>query len=329
MDAIVTYDLAKQYGDAPALRGVNLQVGKGEAAACVGWENSGKSTLIRLLSGLCRPTSGECTVLGLSPAFEAERLHSLVGTVLGTARLYGHLSLQENLDFFAALHQVDNNDAVERSSYLLHALDIWEAREEKVRELPTGVRQRAALARALIHRPAVLLLDLPAVGLDPESQDAVQGLLAQLREQEGMTLLLCTRNMAFAAGLCQRFALLKEGRLLGKGDLESLRKGAGLRFRAAFRLKAGEAGPAGFRLGNTGLWEKGIASEEEMPQLIAQAVQGGCSLLEAKMIRPTLGEIYQAYADGRPRKAGERDEQRGTGDPAAESGQPVPEQREI
>ena len=129
-----------------------------------------------------------------------------------------------------------------------------------------------------------------------------------------MVYLVIYLAMAFAAGLCQRFALLKEGRLLGKGDLESLRKGAGLRFRAAFRLKAGEAGPAGFRLGNTGLWEKGIASEEEMPQLIAQAVQGGGSLFEARVIRPTLAEIYEAYADGRPRKAGEQYEQAGEAD---------------
>lgn len=164
MDAIVTYDLAKQYGSAWALRGLNLQVPQGSAVACVGRENSGKTTLIRLLSGLYRPTSGECTVLGLSPAFETERLHALVGTVLGTARLYGHLTLQENLNFFAGLHQVDSNDGVERSSFLLHALDIWEARDLKVRELPTGVLRRAALAQALMHRPSVLLLDLPPRG---------------------------------------------------------------------------------------------------------------------------------------------------------------------
>ena len=172
MDAIVTYDLAKQYGSTWALRGLNLQVPQGSAVACVGRENSGKTTLIRLLSGLYRPTSGECTVLGLSPAFETERLHALVGTVLGTARLYGHLTLQENLNFFAGLHQVDSNDGVERSSFLLHALDIWEARDLKVRELPTGVLRRAALAQALMHRPSVLLLDLPPQGLDPESQEA-------------------------------------------------------------------------------------------------------------------------------------------------------------
>ena len=88
MDAIVTYDLAKQYGSAWALRGLNLQVPQGSAVACVGRENSGKTTLIRLLSGLYRPTSGECTVLGLSPAFETERLHALVGMVLGMAVCY-------------------------------------------------------------------------------------------------------------------------------------------------------------------------------------------------------------------------------------------------
>ena len=269
MDAIVTYDLAKQYGSAWALRGLNLQVPQGSAVACVGRENSGKTTLIRLLSGLYRPTSGECTVLGLSPAFETERLH---------------------------------------------ALDIWEARDLKVRELPTGVLRRAALAQALMHRPSVLLLDLPPQGLDPESQEATHRLLAQTMEQEGTTLLLCTRNMAYAQAVCGGFALLKDGVLLGKGDLESLRRAAGLRFRAALRLKEGDPALAGFRLGEEGLWVKEIASEEEMPQLIAQAVQGGGSLFEARVIRPTLAEIYEAYADGRPRKAGEQHEQDGEAD---------------
>lgn len=323
MDAIVTYDLAKQYGSTWALRGLNLQVPQGSAVACVGRENSGKTTLIRLLSGLYRPTSGECTVLGLSPAFETERLHALVGTVLGTARLYGHLTLQENLNFFAGLHQVDSNDGVERSSFLLHALDIWEARDLKVRELPTGVLRRAALAQALMHRPSVLLLDLPPQGLDPESQEATHRLLAQTMEQEGTTLLLCTRNMAYAQAVCGGFALLKDGVLLGKGDLESLRRGAGLRFRAALRLKEGDPAPAGFRLGEEGLWIREIASEEEMPQLIAQAVQGGGSLFEARVIRPTLAEIYEAYADGRPRKAGEQHAQHGKADTPAEPQAPA------
>ena len=124
MDAVVAYDLTKEYEGQAALSGLNLQVPQGEAFACVGERGCGKTTLVRLLSGLCRPTSGECTVLGLSPSHEPQRLHSVAGTVLDSAHLYTGMTLYENLHFFAGLHGLDDNDALERSSFLLHKLDI-------------------------------------------------------------------------------------------------------------------------------------------------------------------------------------------------------------
>ena len=118
----------------------------------MGERGCGKTTLVRLLSGLCRPTSGECTVLGLSPSHEPQRLHSVAGTVLDSAHLYTGMTLYENLHFFAGLHGLDDNDALERSSFLLHKLDIWEGRDLPVEKLSTGVVRRASLARALMHR---------------------------------------------------------------------------------------------------------------------------------------------------------------------------------
>ena len=100
MDAIAAYDLTKIYGGKAALQGVNLQVTEGGAMACVGLEGAGKTTLVRLMAGLGRPTSGECSVLGLSPGFESARLHGMTGTVLQSARLYACMSLWENLRFF-------------------------------------------------------------------------------------------------------------------------------------------------------------------------------------------------------------------------------------
>ena len=100
MDAIVTYDLTKEYGGRPVLESLNLQVPQGQAFACVGQRGWGKTTLIRLLSGLANPTSGECTVLGLSPTYEPQRLHAIAGTVLDSARLYAKMTLWENLRFF-------------------------------------------------------------------------------------------------------------------------------------------------------------------------------------------------------------------------------------
>lgn len=308
MDAIVTYDLSKQYGNTTALSGLNLQVPEGRAFACVGKENSGKTTLIRLLSGLLRPTAGECTVMGYSPSFETEKLHAVAGTVLDSARLYENMTLSENLRFFAGINGVDENDAIDRSSFLLHRLDIWESRDGKIDDLPTSVVRRGSLARALMHSPRILLMDEPAEGLDRETGDSVRELLSYLISQEGMTVMLCTRNMEYAQQLCEGFALLKDGFVMAKGDLEGLRRGAGVHYRAVLRLAEEETPPKGFRLLD-GLWRKEIASEEDLPKIVSQVVREGKKLYEARLEKPSLEEIYAACLAGGLRKAGDLDEQ--------------------
>ena len=301
MDVITAFDLIKLYGAAPALRGVNLKVPEGAAFACVGGAGAGKTTLVRLLAGLRRPTSGECGVLGLNPAYEAARLHGMTGVVLQSARLYSSMSLMENLRFYAGVNGVPVNDGVERISFLLHRLNIWEDRDQRPGALPTGVLFRAGLARALLHRPRVLLLDEEGAGMDRETAERVKGLLLYLREEEGVTLLMCTQNMNYAQGICDGFALLHQGQLLARGDFETLRVGAGVRLKAALRLAQGQAGPAGFQQ-EGGFWQKEIASEAEMPELISQTVAQGVGLFEAKLVRPTLEEVYRAYLEGGRRR---------------------------
>lgn len=308
MDAIVAYDLSKQYGDSFALNGLNLQVPHGCAMACVGKSNSGKTTLIRLLAGLCRPTMGECTVMGLSPTFEADKLHASTGVVLDSARLYDNMTLSENLRFFSGINNMDDNDALDRASFLLHKLGIWEARDDKVDDLPTGVVRRASLARALMHSPRVLLIDEPEGGLDQETATGMRELFSYLLEEEGITLLLATSNMAYAQTVCSSFSILKDGILVAKGSLDALRKGAGLSFSAALRLADGEKGPSGFKYIN-GYWQKEIASEADMPKIISQVVNSGTNLYEVKFVEPAFGEIYEAYMEGGKRKAGDLNEQ--------------------
>ncbi len=319
MDAITAFGLTKQYAGRTVLQGMNLQVPQGSAMACAGWENSGKTTLIRLLSGLCRPTAGECSVLGMSPAFETAKLHGVMGVVLDKAPLYAGMTLMENLRFFSGIHNMDGNDSLERSSFLLHRLDIWEYRDEKAGALPTGVARRASLARALMHSPRVLLMDEAARGLDAETAGIVQDLLGYLVREEGIALLLGTRNMWYAQRVCDSFSLMQAGMLIARGSLESLRQGAGVRFRAALRLSEGEGPLPGFRL-EEGLWQKEIDSEDEMPAIIAQAVGQGKSLYEAKLVRPTLDEIYRAcLAGGRRREmAYEQGSPRQEDEPAGE-----------
>jgi len=308
MDAIGAFDLTKVYtakgagGDVTALQSINLQVPQGRAMACVGPESSGKTTLVRLLSGLLRPTYGECSVLGLSPAFETARLHSMMGTVLFSAKLYADLSLWDNLLFFGGVHKMSRDEAVERTSFLLHRLNLWEEREMSPRQLSTGMLKRANLARALIHRPRVLLMDEQGAGMDLETAGLVRELLEYVLREEGATLLICTQDMNYVQAFCHSFGLLHRGALMARGDLESLRIGSGVRLKASLRLAEGQKGPEGFRRQAGGLWQRELQSEEEMPKLIAQVVGQGGSLYEAQVLRPSLEEIYQAHLEGGRRR---------------------------
>lgn len=301
MDAIAAYDLTKIYGGNPALKNINLQVPEGGAMGCVGLEGAGKTTLVRLMAGLGRPTSGECSVLGLSPGFESARLHGMTGTVLQSARLYASMSLWENLKFFAGVNYVPKNQAVERISFLMHRLNIWDERDRTPAQLSTGVLTRAGLARALLHRPRVVLMDEQGEGMDRESAEMVRDLLGYALREEGITLLLCTQHMNYAESICGSFGLLHKGILLARGTMESLRVGGGVQLKAALRLAEGGKGLPGFRLEDE-FWQREIASEREMPEIIAQAVEQGASLYEARVLRPTLEEIYDAYLAGGRRR---------------------------
>lgn len=308
MDAIGAFDLTKTYsgkgGEVTALKSVNLQVPEGRIMACVGPEASGKTTLIRLLSGLLRPTAGECSVLGLSPGYETARLHSMLGTVLYSAKLYADLTLWENLLFFAGVHGVRGEEAIERASFLMHRLDLWDQRDRLPGALPTGMFKRASLARALMHRPRVLLMDSQGAGMDLETAGLVRELLGYVRAQEGMSALLCTQDMGFAESVAGSFGLLSKGTLMARGDLESLRIGGGVRLRASLRLKDGDEPPQGFARQKDGCWQREIENEEDMPRLVMQAVSAGSSLYEARVLRPSLWDIYRAYESvGRRREA--------------------------
>ena len=237
--------------------------------------------------------------------------------------------LSETLDFaydseFGYLTQCPTNLGTGlRASVMLHLPALTEM----------CIRDRA---RALMHSPKVLLVDDSAGGLDQETAQATRELLTYVAAEEGVTLFLCSSNMHFAQRLCRNFAILRQGVLLARGDLESLRTGAGVGYRACLRLGEGSPAPAGFHW-NDGFWEREIESQEDMPKIISRAVGAGARLYEARLDRPTLKEIYAAWLEGGRRKVkeshGTADEtptdgsfwQPGEDEPAALPGEEPPE----
>jgi ABC-2 type transport system ATP-binding protein len=201
---IVMERLSKRFGDTQAVDGLSLEVSRGEIFGFLGPNGAGKTTTIRMLGALIEPTEGSAKVAGYTLGREDTQIRQHVGILTESPGLYDRLSAVRNLCFFAQLYDVPDVEAqVER---YLRILGLWERRHEAAATFSKGMRQKLAIARALLHEPEVLFLDEPTSGLDPEMARLVREFIADLK-QEGRTIFLCTHNLDEADRLCDRIAV--------------------------------------------------------------------------------------------------------------------------
>lgn len=298
MAVISAYQLSKLYGNKTALSEFNIQIASGEIFGLLGSAGSGKTTFLRILAGIVDQTEGKCSILGLSPKSDFAKLHAMMGIATETAALYPEMTLERNLRFFANLHNVNEDDAIDRISFLLHTLDIWEYREYKAKSLPTNAAQRAHIARALIHSPQVLLLDEPTAAMDRETTESVKNIIDHITYQEGVTSLICTRYPEQAEKICTRFGVINDAALLTKGTMKELMLSSGIPYVAQIKISENSPAPANF-VNTDGVWQKNITNENDMPQIISSAVSQGCRIYEASVVKPTLAEICDAFVTGK------------------------------
>jgi ABC-2 type transport system ATP-binding protein len=221
-DAIVIDDLTRSFGDRVAVSHVSLAIGEGEIFGLLGPNGSGKTTLIRMLCGLLSPTSGRATVGGCDVAREPERVKRLIGYVSQKFSLYPDLTVQENLDFFGDVYDVARDVAAERKHALVGLCGLEGREHQAAGRLSGGLKQRLALACALIHQPKILFLDEPTAGVDPVARRMLWDLLFHLAE--GGTTLFVTTHYMDEAERCTQAAYLYYGRLLVSGDPSSMKR---------------------------------------------------------------------------------------------------------
>ena len=203
---IQTDNLTKSFGDHLAVDRLTLDINAGEVFGFLGPNGAGKTTTIRMLSSLIAPTAGRATVMGYEVGRDDQQIRRHVGILTETPGMYERLSARRNLTIFARLYEVAEVDRqVEK---YLRLLDLWERRDDPVGEFSKGMRQKLAIARALLHEPPVLFLDEPTAALDPEASRLVHDFIGELRS-EGRTIFLCTHNLDEADRLCDRVAVFK------------------------------------------------------------------------------------------------------------------------
>ena len=209
-NAIEIHALTKRYGTLTALDEVSFEVGRGELFGLIGPDGAGKTTLFRLLATLVAPDGGTASVDGLDIVADYKRIRERVGYMPGRFSLYPDLSVGENLAFFAALFGVEIAENYDLVAPIYRQIEPFRAR--RAGKLSGGMKQKLALCCALIHRPAVLLLDEPTTGVDPVSRKEFWEMLIKLKKQ-GLTILVSTPYMD-EASLCDRIALIQGGRFM-------------------------------------------------------------------------------------------------------------------
>jgi ABC-2 type transport system ATP-binding protein len=219
---IETHELGKRFQEFWAVDGLDLNVGAGQVLALLGQNGAGKTTTVRMLSALLSPTRGSASIAGFDVARSGSQVRRVVGVLTEQHGLYGRMTAHEYLDFFAQLHRLPQPARAGRIDFLLGSFGLARVREQRIGEYSKGMRQKLALARALIHEPPVLLLDEPTSAMDPESSRLVRDEISRLRSAK-RSIVICTHNLAEAEALADSVAIIFQGKILVQGTLAELR----------------------------------------------------------------------------------------------------------
>ena len=218
--------LVKHFGGTPAVDRLDLVIPRGEFHALLGPNGAGKTTTLRMVAGLLRPDAGTARILGHDITADPIAAKRVLAFLPDDPLLYGKLRPLEYLEFVAGLWDVAPSVAEPRAEELLRWLDLWDRTGELVEGFSRGMRQKLALAGALIHDPQVLILDEPLTGLDAQAARQVKDLLVA-RVAQGNTVILTTHILEIAERLAQRISIIRGGRIIAQGTLDELRAGAG------------------------------------------------------------------------------------------------------
>lgn len=218
---IETHDLSKQFHDFMAVDGVNLSVEPGQILALLGQNGAGKTTTVRMLTALLQPSRGWARVAGYDVVKNGYDVRASVGVLTEQHGLYMRMTAVEYLDFFGQVYSLSPSARKTRSETLLEYFGLTEAAKHRVGEYSKGMRQKLALARAMMHDPGVLLLDEPTSAMDPESARLVRDEIARLKSSK-RTIVICSHNLNEVEALADKIAIIYRGRILIQGTLDEL-----------------------------------------------------------------------------------------------------------
>jgi ABC-2 type transport system ATP-binding protein len=311
--ALLATGLGRRFGDRWAVRDVSLEVQRGEVLGLLGPNGAGKTTTVRLLTALIEPSEGTASVDGFDVRRQPEDVRARVGILTETPGLYDKLSARANLEFFGRLYGLAADVRSQRIERYLRLFELWDRRDDVAGTFSKGMKQKLAIARALLHDPSVVFLDEPTAALDPEAAFVVRASIEDLR-RSGRTIVLATHNLDEADRLCDRIAFVRGG-LLRIDSPTRLRGDAGGR-RLTVRLAAPPGPPEVAALRSVDgviaveavervLHVEAIDAEAVAPVAVRALVGAGADIVEVGVAQQSLEAIYFEIMGVRPGAGGE------------------------
>ena len=303
MHGIDAENLSKKFGNLLAVDSLTFSIREGEIFGLLGPNGSGKTTSIRMLTSLIAPTSGSARVNGYDVVKDPLKVRESVGILTENPSLYERLSAYENLDFFAQAYGIsEKEDRRSRIREILDFFGLWERRNDKAGNFSKGMKQKLAIARALVHKPQIIFLDEPSSGLDPASAKEIRELIERMGKLEKRTILLSTHHLEDAERLCSRVMIISQGKKIAIGTPEELGRMTG----NADMIEITIWGDAGHIAGLVREDENVISAETvsnriritlknpdiSTPEIVRKIVNSGGSILSVTRIKPSLEEAY-------------------------------------
>jgi ABC-2 type transport system ATP-binding protein len=301
--------LSKQFDDFLAVDGVSLNIRAGEVMALLGPNGAGKTTTVRMLTSVLRPTRGWARIAGYDILDQPAQVRASVGVLTEQHGLYDRMPAAEYLDFFGQVYGIPQAVRRNRVDELLDVFSLSDFRKRRIGEYSKGMRQKLALARALLHSPPVLLLDEPTSAMDPESARLVRDSIRQLRSNQ-RSILICTHNLAEAEELADQIAIIRRGRIIAQGTSTFLKSSLlGLpeyevRFASAVDgdLINSVDGPVITGRGEGWLRYRTSAPERDNPRVLQSLLGQGLPVIGLNEVPRSLEQVYLqavSLADGR------------------------------
>ena len=300
--AITMTGLRKEFDDLVAVQGLEVSIPEGEIYGLIGPNGAGKTTTIRMACGLLEPTNGHVTVMDVDVHHDPERAQQFIGYLSDFFSVYEDLKVWEYLDFFAHAYKMPESEIPARIDEVIRQAELEVKRDAMIKGLSRGMKQRLGIARAIIHKPRVLLLDEPASGLDPKARLDLRNLLRSLHD-EGTTVLISSHILTELEGFCTSIGIMEKGRMIRSGTLaeisaaETTMRVVRLEWvgQGAERLATtlhGNPLVSGLLVQGTQAVFKSTASEEELADILAGLISAGVKVVSFGEVKQTVEDLY-------------------------------------